>query len=248
MTETLSPAEERRKKAQAARRKQMLAQGYSSNCARAMHTECSGDTCICKCHRSERQTAPKRPEVGVPRPVLSAVKTRQVKSIFALGIWGADQVAARSAPQYWNTPEDRLTGDEQAALVGATYTEIEARFPKLLEWFAKASESATEAALVWTVAMIALPRLARHGVISNELATAILFAPFAVANATAPAGVESHGTPQPDRSNRNGQIDASGVPAPISEIRGSAAEQARQGDVPDAENHPDRGGNGRYAA
>jgi hypothetical protein len=226
----------------------MLDQGWSSDCARHMHERCHLDGCPCKCHRSERQAAPKRPELHAAKAALPALKARQVKSEFALGLWGADQLAARTWPNYWQTPADRLTNDERTSLVNAAYAELEARFPKALEWLARASESATEATLLYTLAVIAAPRLARHGVISNELATAILFAPIALSGIAeqASASLESNRAPMPDRSNGDGQVNPGGVPPDISTVQGGPAQQAGQGDVPDATPHPDRGGNGRY--
>jgi hypothetical protein len=238
-----STPESRRSAAQNARRKQMIAQGYSSDCAHHMHATCKLDGCACKCHRTERQAAPKRPEMHTAKAALPAVKARQVKSEFALALWGADQLAARTFPKYWETPADRLEEHERTALVDATYAELEARFPKALEWLAKASESATEAALLYTIAIIAAPRLARHGVISNELATAILFAPIALANAS--AAVEPNRASVADRPDRNGEVNPGGIPPEISAVQGGAAVQTGQGDVLDAAHHPDRGGNGR---
>jgi hypothetical protein len=242
-------AEERSNRAQTARRKQMLDQGYSSDCAHAMHARCHLESCICKCHKSERQAAPKRPEIRAAKAALPAVKMRQVKSEFALVLWAADQLAARSVPNYWQTPADRLEEHERTALVDASYAELEARFPKALEWLAKASESATEAALLYTIAIVAAPRLARHGVISNELATAILFAPIALANATATepaASVEPNGAPMPDRPNGNGQVYPGVPPFEVPPVQGGAAVETGSGDVPDPADHPHRGGNGRH--
>jgi hypothetical protein len=242
---TESTPESRRSAAQNARRKQMITQGYSSDCAHHMHATCKLESCVCKCHRSERQAAPKRPELHTAKSALPAVKARQVKSEFALALWGADQLAARTFPKYWETPADRLEEHERTALVDATYAELEARFPKALEWLARASESATEAALLYTIAIVAAPRLARHGVISNELATAILFAPIALDSLRTAAAVEPNRTPQPDRANGDGQINPGGIPPEISAVQGGAAVQTGQGDVLDAAHHPDRGGNGR---
>jgi hypothetical protein len=251
MAEKLTP-QERSNRAQVARRQQMMNQGWSSDCAHAMHARCALETCKCKCHRSEPE--PKRPELKTgAKAALPAPKMRMVKSQFSLALWGGDQLAAKVAPKYWTTPEDRLQDDERTALVNATYAELEARFPVALEWLAKAAESATEATLLYVIATIAAPRLARHGVISAELATAIVFAPIAFASASAAAEtngatptVEPERTPMRGGPNGNGQIDADGIPTPLSEVQARAPEQAGPSDIPGVPLDQNRGGNGRH--
>lgn len=216
-------------------------------CQHAQHERCTSEGCDCGCHhpevntrsaaahrawqtkrrqRQEQQhasaaeTAPKRPEIKpATKAAIPVAAARQIKSEFSLLLWLADNAAAKGVPKYWTTPEDRLTDDERTSLVHATYNEIEARFPKVLKYLAKAQESATEAVLLYTIAMIAAPRLARHGVIPPELASAIVFAPIVIAQvqqsaAAEPgaAGVGAEPASVDHRPNRNGQIDVGEPP------------------------------------
>lgn len=201
------------------------------------------------------ETAPKRPEVkSGAKAAVPAAAARQIKSEFALVLWAADVGAAKAVPQYWNTPEDRLQDDERTALVNATYNELERRAPKLLKYLAKAQESATEAVLIYTIAMIAAPRLARHGVIPPELASAIVFAPIIIANvqqSVTPDGpaatVGAEPASQPDRANGYGQIDTGEPAAPGAPIQVSPPEQTGFSDLRHGPGDPHSSGNGRYA-
>lgn len=178
------------------------------------------------------ETPPNRPKVeSGQKAALPAAAAKQVKSEFSLLLWVGDQGAARLVPKYWTTPEDRLTDDERVALVNASYaylesTELGRRILKMLN---KVSESAPLAQLLYTVAMIAAPRLAHHQVIPAELASAIVFAPLLFAQQSAAAtdgadtgaaaSVESVGAPQSDRPDWYGQVDASGVPFTVPPVQ-----------------------------
>jgi hypothetical protein len=230
----------------------------SWQCKGRHHDECQLADCACKCHvtageqtpaqkawetRRAKEVEPKRPEVKPGgKPPISAAQQRQIKSEFALVLWAADQGAARAFPTYWLTPDDRLEEGERNLLVNAVYAELEAVFPQALKWLAKASESAVHAQLLYAIAIVAAPRLARHKVIPQELASAIVFAPILYAaqqqpaggaerNAGAAAGVEPERTPEPHWPDRNGQIDAGGFPAPQSPFQGGFQEQAGPGDL-----------------
>jgi hypothetical protein len=203
--------------------------------------------------RSSAETAPKRPEIKpATKPAVPAAAAKQIKSEFSFALWLADQGAAKAVPRYWITPDDRLADDERTMLVNATYNELEARFPKLLKALAKVQENATEAALLYAIAIVAAPRLARHGVIPAELASAIVFAPIILANAqqsvaeSDASAVGAESASQPDREYRNGQIDASGAPTPVAEIRIDPPEQTGLGDIFNGSGDPDRARNGRY--
>jgi hypothetical protein len=196
------------------------------------------------------ETAPKRPELkSGAKAVIPAAAAKQLKSEFALLIWGADGIVAGARPELWKTPEDRLTEGEISALTNATYNELEARAPGLLRILAKAQESAPEAALIYTVAMIAIPRLARReatvlGVkITPEFARAVVLAPLVFAQQSATqqstAGVEPVAAPIPDRSNGYGQVDAGGAPVEGPPVQVGAAQQTGFSDVrhgPDNQN------------
>lgn len=177
------------------------------------------------------ETAPKRPDLkpGV-KAAVPAAAARQIKSEFSLVLWGGDQAAARALPKYWTTPEDRLTDDERTQLVTAIYAWLEARFPRVLVLLSKVGESAPEALLLYTVAVVAAPRLARHGLIPAELASAIVFAPIILANLqqqpeTEPgaAGVGAESAPVGDRANGDWQEHVSVPPLEIPPVQAGAA-------------------------
>lgn len=204
------------------------------------------------------ETAPKRPDIksGV-KAAIPAAAARQIKSEFAFGIWALDQGAASWRPQLWQTPEDRLRQDEITSLVTVTYNEIEARAPWLLKLLAKVGESAPEAALIYTVAIIALPRLARHGAeiagvkITPELANAVAFAPLVasqLAQQPGAAGVGAESTPVADRPNGHGQIDPGSSPFTAAAVRAGAEVQAGYGPISDGSGDPNGARNGRYEA
>ena len=208
------------------------------------------------------ETAPKRPEIksGV-KAAIPAAAAKQIKSEFAVLVWGADQAAATFRPQQWITPDDRLNEQEIGALVNATYNELEARAPGLLRILARAQESAPEAALIYTVAVIALPRLARHGAtiggikITPELANAVAFAPIVAQLAqqqptpgAGPAGVGTEPAHVDHRVNGDwqehaGQPSVAGAPVPP-----GPAQQAGYGPLPDRGDDQDRPRNGQHAA
>lgn len=200
------------------------------------------------------EVAPNRPAVkpGV-KAAVPAAAARQIKSEFSLALWGADQAAARLAPQYWTTPEDRLQDDERTSLVNATYAVLEAYFPAALKVLAKVSESAPLATFLYAVAMVAAPRLAHHKVIPPELASAIIFAPLLFNQPAGPdpatgaaAAVDSERARVSDRPNWDGQIDASGIPTPVPPVQGGVPEQTGHGPLQHGPDHKNGAGNGRY--
>jgi hypothetical protein len=264
---------------EAVRRQRLRDEGYSSDCAHGEHKGCHVATCTCKCHQASEQTsqtepnrsseaakkawqtrraketpgaetAPKRPDLKTgSKPAIPAAAARQIKSEFALLLWVADQGAAAAAPTLWTTPDDRLQEAERNALVSVSYNEIEARFPQLLRILAKAQESATEAALIYTVAMIAAPRLARHGIIPRELASAILFAPLVAQSApgqSATTAVGAEPAPQPDRANGYGQEHAGQPSVEGAPVHAGAAVQAGLSDLLNRSGDTDGARNGRY--
>lgn len=204
-----------------------------------------------------KETAPKRPAIATgKKPVIPAAAAKQIKSGFGFALWSVDGVCAGAEriPQW--TPEDRLQPAELSGLVDATYNEIEARAPWLLKYLAKVGESAPEAALVYTVAMIALPRLARReavimGVkITPEFARAVVIAPLIAQSVgqqtSATMGAES--APVSDRPDRNGQVDVGGAPAEAAPVQAGAAQQTGFGDVRHGPSHQNGAWNSGHSA
>jgi hypothetical protein len=259
-------------------------EGLTLSCAKNDHGVCRGadGQCVCTCHTADAQaqltpgqkaartrranggrsatgeTAPKRPELkSGAKAVIPAAAAKQLKSEFALLIWGADGIVAGARPELWKTPEDRLTEGEINGLTVATYNEMEARCPALLKILAKAQESAPEAALLYTVAMIAIPRLARReavvlGVkITPEFARAVVFAPLVfaqqAAQQSAASGVESVATSVGYRPDGDRQEHAGGVPVEGAPVQAGAAEQAGQRDVRHGQGYPNGAWNAGYA-
>lgn len=219
-----------------------------------------------RAREADGETAPKRegakrPEIKTAKPVLPAAVARQLKSEFALLVWGADNIAAGVRPDVWRTPSDRLAEQEITGIVNASYAELEARAPRLLKILAEAQKGAPEAMLLYTLAMIAIPRLANHeavvlGVkITPEFARAVLYAPLiaqSVANqqqsGASAAGVGAEPTLEPDRANGNGQIDVGGVSAAGPQVQDRAPFQTGLGDVRHGPDDQNSRGNGRYTA
>lgn len=186
------------------------------------------------------ETPPNRPELKASghKPALATAAAKQLKSEFALLLYFGDQGAARFVPKYWTTPEDRLTDDERTLLVNNTYTYLESTQwgRRLLQMLSKVSESAPLAQLVYTLALVAAPRLAHHKVIPAELASAIVFAPLLFAqsgtddaNGGASASVEPIGASEPDRPDWHRQVDVSGVPITVPPVQGGPAVEAGYG-------------------
>lgn len=196
------------------------------------------------------EIAPNRPELEVGhKPALPAAAAKQIKSEAALLLWLADQGAAQFAPKLWTTPEDRLQDEERTLLVNNTYSYFESTVwgRRLLKFLNKASESAPLASLVYSVAMVAAPRLAHHKVIPVELASAIVFAPILFAQSTAggadastSASVEPERTPEPDRPDWHREVDVSGVPITVPPVQSGPPVQTGHGPL----QHPTNGQNG----
>jgi len=160
---------------------------------------------------------------------LSPQKQRNVKSLLVLTIAGGDAAAARLAPKYW-TAEDRLQQDETAALTKAIYAELEAQ-PKVIEWLARIAEQGVHGQLAYTVAMVALPRLVRRGLVPADVAMALYFAGASAAASGAPAGpapadVESGPAPVDHRDNGYGQVNVGEFASAGAPIRPGPQEQA----------------------
>src|SRR5262252_810101 len=106
-----------------------LVDGISGNCRHGDHTHCVAAQCECECHadpsiphhtkgspeseaakrawqtrrsrgRAQEQT-PKRPELKPGKKPVSAVAQRQIKALFAVGLWGIDAGAAVAYPKQW---------------------------------------------------------------------------------------------------------------------------------------------------
>lgn len=197
------------------------------------------------------ETAPNRPELEAGhKPALAAAAAKQIKSEAALLLWLADQGAAQFAPKLWTTPEDRLQDDERTLLVNNTYAYLESTAwgRRLLKLLNKASESAPLAALIYSVAMVAAPRLAHHKVIPVELASAIVFAPLLFQQSTSAdgsdtstsPGMESERTPEPDRADWHREVDAGGIPFTVPPVQSGPPVETGHGPL----RHPTNGENG----
>jgi len=187
---------------------------------------------ICeRCSRAERRDAKpveRAPLRGGPGK-LSAVRARNVKVLITGAIVMADMAAGRLAPVYW-TPEDRLQQDETTALVRGVYAELEAQ-PKLLEWLAAAADQGVHGQLAMALAMIALPRLMRRGVVPPDVAAALAFAfgqPPTPEQQPQPDAVSVEAGParEPERVERNGQEHSSFVPGRDATVHSGFSEQA----------------------
>lgn len=260
-----------------------LGRGMSQDCAHSHHERCSNAECKCDCHShpermearadaarranatrnaAKAETAPKRPDVKTgAKAAIPAAAAKQIKSEFAFLLWLGDGMVAgaEQVPQW--TPEDRLQPGEIEGLTNAVYNELEARAPFLLRWLSKAQDSAPEAALLYTVAMIALPRLARReavimGVkITPEFARAVILAPLVAQSAARPgaeqpaaAGVGPVPTSQPYRSDGYGQVDAGGAPAAPASVQVGAPIEAGHGPLRHGSGDPDSARNNGHAA
>ena len=277
----MATATQAQKDRQASIRRARVEQGYSSDCARSNHERCHVESCPCRCHhpaehehsektspasaaakrawetRRAGEQAPKRPDLkaGVKRAI-SAPQARQVKSLFSIGLWGADEAAAKFLPTYWETPDDRLTDAERTSLVNAVYAVLEAYFPQYLVWLAQVGESAPLANLLLVCTVIAAPRLAHHKVIPESLANAVVFAPLLFAQAGAappdqpeqqPAAVDPFGATEPDRTDGNGQINFGSASVDLPPVQVGAAVEAGHGEVRHGQDDPSGARNGQHA-
>ena len=172
---------------------------------------------------------------------LSATQQKQVQTGLTFAVMGMDFGAAAILPKFWETPADRLQQDEVALLVSALYSELES-FPRALLWLASVAEAGVHFQLAYVVAMIAAPRLARHGVISAELAGLIALAPLAVS-----VPVAGGGTPDSVRTNGTGEVASVVSFTGAETLQNSVPFQGGPGEVGNAENNP-RGGRSQRRA
>jgi hypothetical protein len=182
------------------------------------------------------------------RSRIPAAVRRDAKTVLAFTVAGADRFASLSSKLwadraegrtgFW-TVEDQLSKDETTHLVNAAYAEL-ADYPKLVEKIAAIASGRKHAYLGYVATMIALPRLIRHGIVSEDdpLVSVVLFAQLAIANQLAdferddddqpepPVSVAPGPTPEHYWGNGNGQIDPRGVSAAVADVGVGSAEQA----------------------
>jgi len=154
--------------------------------------------------KRERKPAKRQPKAG------------EIKSLLATTLVAGDALAGLLAPRVW-TQDDRLQPSETTLLVDAIYTEI-AQYPGVLAWLAAASGVSTHLNLALVLATVALPRLARHGLVPGELAYL-----------AAAAGLAAGGALGGDRPDRDGQVDAVVGAAPAPAVPADLQEQAGLG-------------------
>lgn len=171
-----------------------------------------------------RERAPARPA----SPVLTRAQKDKVTGGMSFALLASDAALATFVPDQW-TKEDRLTQDESGMLVTAVYTELETYRPLWLQALARfTTVTGAHAYLGAVVAAIAAPRLARRGLINEQLAAQLALAPYFLSIAAEQLAAESGGDavhvatePAPSGSGPewDGQEHANGVatgnPAPV---------------------------------
>lgn len=188
-------------------------------------------------HRASRHNPAAKQSSLIPgKNKLSSAQEKQVRIGLSVAVMGVDMGAGLLLPNHW-TKEDRLAQEETAMLVSALYSELET-FPKALAWLANVAGAGVHVQLAYVVAAIAAPRLARRGIISVELATAIAFAP--VLMATGP-------TPDDMRANGAGQVASDGPVSGGSAVQDSIPQQSGFGGVASSAEDQIIAGLGGYA-
>lgn len=163
------------------------------------------------------ERAPARPAA----PILTAAQRDKVMGGLKLSLVAADTAAAMFSQGQW-ADADRLTEDETALLTYAVYGELETQ-PRLLKRLAEfAVMTSSHTWLAICLASVAAPRLARRGVIGEQLAAQLQLAPIIFAAAAAgqqsagggdPVYVATGPTPGDSGPDWDGQIHANGVAA-----------------------------------
>lgn len=179
------------------------------------------------------ERSPKRPPKGVTR-----AEADQVKGALALALIGMDAAAAAVLPALW-TAEDRLAEHETAKLVSAVYGEL-AAYPSLIHALANVAGQGTHVRLLLALASVAVPRLARRGLVPAHVVMAVALMdmnmppPAEPADEPAPAptvGLESGPAFDLSWSNGDGKEHASGAPVERAPVRDGAPVQAGQSDL-----------------
>jgi hypothetical protein len=185
----------------------------------------------CSIHERRALLGERKPGRPPNLAKLTAAQIKRAKSAIGFPFVLGDLAAARLLPKYW-TAEDRLAREETVQLVDAIYKELDSWGPDtlpahLLELLAEASENAVHLNLAMTIAVIALPRLVRRGLIPIDVLLAVAF--FSeqqqAESGPTPVSVESRPAPVDRGHERNGQVDSGELAAEIPPIRPGPQEQ-----------------------
>lgn len=161
-----------------------------------------------------KQRVPARP------PRLGQSESKRAKQMLGLGISGLDNAAHYALPKLW-PDEDRLKPEETLDLINATYNELEAVAPQVLVWLSQVAAESVHIAFLWTIALVAMPRLERRGIVPAGTTFLIALAPFQVGAGGASVG---------DRGNGNGQVDPASATAATVVVPDRHPDQSRQAD------------------
>ena len=154
--------------------------------------------------RERRPSTPPSPErTPTRRGRPGAAEIKRAKQALSATVALLDGGAHFVVPKIW-TDDDRLQVDEVQSLVDATSAELEIVAPDVLRWLAQISESSVHIAFMFAIALVALPRLERRGIVPPG--TSLLFA-------MAPVSMATGGPPVSGGGDGNGQVHADSVAA-----------------------------------
>lgn len=178
-----------------------------------------------------RRRRTRKPKL-IPGPIkLPAQDAKRVKIILTGGIKGGSEAAyllsENSGLGFWLS-DDRFQPEETVMLVEGVYSVLET-FPTFLLWLAETSAQGVWLQLGVILAMVAAPRLARHGIIPPEIAAIISFAPFFMA---------SGGAPNDSGGNGNGQVHPTSVSNETATIPGGIPFQTGRSGMADTADYP----------
>lgn len=183
--------------------------------------------------RPPRTRVSEKPPARAAAPVLTAPQRDKVLMGLGLALAGVDTGLATFTPEVWKK-EDRLTEEEAGLLKVAVYSAMEL-YPPLLLALARISVATGPLAYLGICCgAIAAPRLARRGVINDQLAAQLAAAPYifqlaavtGIGSGGDPVSVATEPTPSSGGSERNGQVNAYGVAAGYAaQVSGDAQEQ-----------------------
>src|SRR5215472_10601590 len=184
----------------------------------------------CGMERQSRASSGERAPARGPR----APSKAQIKQSLAMLIFGAQKFAIGMFP---GLQEDELSRHEIAMLADVLADEAEAH-PEAKRWIARVQTSSVHARLAFTLAMIAMPRLARRGILPEGIDEGIdefVLATMAVAPGGAPGG---------DRGDGLGEIDPDGTGPEHAPLFYSGADEAGRRPVSSSNGKPARSSRG----
>lgn len=148
----------------------------------------------------DEEPEPADAKKGAPkRPTKKIAELRNgVVSMIALAASGLDGLAHTVAAKAW-TDEDRLTETEVSIIAGAVAEEI-IRRPKIAERIAGLANTRDRATLLLALALVAIPRLARHGALPPAVGRAVVQAMGGDPNTIRPAAPKPSANGQPARA------------------------------------------------